>query len=144
MNIRVVYHSGRSGNTTKVAEAIAEACGTKAEKIAKGKMDFHEPIDLLFVGSGIYFHKPHRTVRALIKRLKPVNVKSAATFGTYGNQSEIGTQITELLQKQDISVLGDPFVCKGDSPGTDNKGHPDKTDLANAKEFAKNVVAMLG
>ena len=33
MNTRVIYHSGRSGNTMKVAEAIAEAVGVRAENV---------------------------------------------------------------------------------------------------------------
>jgi len=88
-------------------------------------------------------HKPHKKVRALIGEINPAIVKNAAAFGTYGNQSEIGKQIKELLQEQGINVLGEPFVCKGDSVGTGNKGHPDAKDLDNAKEFAGKVVANL-
>lgn len=143
MNIRVVYHSGRSGNTMKVAKAIAELFHIKAERIGKEKIEFSSPVDLLFVGDGIYFHKPHRKTRALIQRLDPVIVKNAVAFGTYGNQSEIGEQITNLLREQHINVVSEPFTCKGDSLGTENKGHPDATDLENVKEFANNIVSKL-
>jgi len=143
MNVRVVYHSGRSGNTAKVADAVAEAVGVKAEKLGKGKLEFSEPVDLLFVGSGIYFHKPHRAVRKLLEGLSPENIKNAAAFGTYGNQSEIGVQISELLRNKGINVTSEPFVCKGNSLGTDNQGHPDSADLENATVFARNTFSQV-
>ena len=141
MNIKVVYHSGYKGNTMKVAAAIAETLNIKAERIGKEKIVFSEPVDLLFIGSGIYFGKPHKKVMVLIKELNPSTVKNAAAFGTYGNQSEIGEQIKKLLQEQGIYVIDEPFVCKGASVGTDNKGHPDATDLKNVKVFANSIVA---
>ena len=64
-------------------------------------------------------------------------------FGTYGNQFEIGEQIANLLKERHINVVGEPFTCKGDSPGTDNHGHPDETDLQNAKRFALNITSKL-
>jgi len=141
MNVRVVYHSGYKGNTMKVATAIAETLNIKAERIGKEKIVFSEPVDLLFVGSGVYFNKPHKKAIALIKELDSSIVKNAAAFGTYGNQSDVGEQIKKLLQEQGINVLQEPFVCKGASVGTDNKGHPNETDIKTAKEFAtKNVV----
>lgn len=142
MNIRVVYHS-RSGNTMKLAQAIGEVLNVRPERIGKEKIRFSEPVDLLFIGDGIYFHKPHRKTRALIQGLGPAIVKNAVAFGTYGNQSEIGKQITSLLQEQHINVVGGPFTCKGDSPGTDNHGHPDETDLHNARKFARDIASSL-
>jgi len=143
MNIRVVFHSGYKGNTMKVATAIAEALNVRAERIGKVKIEFSEPVDLLFIGSGIYMHKPHKKAKALISEINPTIVKNAAAFGTYGNQSDIGEQIKGLLQEQGIYVLGEPFVCRGASVGTDNKGHPNATDLENAKIFAKDIAANL-
>jgi len=139
MKVRVVYHSGYKSNTMKVATAIAEALNVRAERIGKEKIVFLEPVDLLFIGSGIYFHKPHKKVSALIKEINPTIVKNAAAFGTFGNQSDIGEQINKLLREQGIYVIAEPFVCKGESIGTDNKGHPNTTDLENAKAYAKNM-----
>ena len=143
MNIRVVYHSGYKGNTMKIATAIAETLNIRAERVGKEKIMFLEPVDLLFIGSGVYFNKPHKKAMALIEELNPSTVKNAATFGTYGNQFEIGEQIKKLLQVQGINVIDEPFVCKGASVGTDNKGHPDATDIENAKEFAKKTAAII-
>ena len=143
MNIRVMYHSGYKGNTMKVATAIAETLGIRAERIGKEKIVFSEPVDLLFIGSGVYFDKPHKKAMALIKELDPSIVKNAAAFGTYGNQTEIGEQIKKLIQEQGINVIDEPFVCKGASVGTDNRGHPDATDLENAKAFTESTVVKI-
>ena len=143
MNIRIVYHSGYKGNTMKVAIAIAEKLNIKAERIGKDKIAFSEPVDLLFIGSGVYFDKPHKKATALIKELNPSIVKNAAAFGTYGNQSNVGEKINKLLREQGINTLGEPFVCKGTSVGTDNKGHPDTADLENAKAFAESIAVMI-
>ena len=140
MNVRVVCHSGYKGNTLKVGVAIAEVFNIRAERIGMDRIEFSEPVDLLFVGSGMLSHKQHRKVRALIRKIDPALVKHAAAFGTYGNQSDIGEQIQELLKEQGVKVLGKPFACKGDSIGTKNKGHPDETDLENAQTFAKYIV----
>jgi flavodoxin len=143
MNIRVVYHSGYKGNTKKVATVIAETLGVRAEQMGNEKIEFSESVDLLLIGSGVYFGKPHKKAMALIKELNPSTVKNAAVFGTYGNLSNVGEQIANLLQAQGINVLCEPFVCKGASIGTDNKGHPNVTDLENAKEFTMNFATIL-
>ena len=143
MNIRVVYHSGYKGNTMKVATVIAETLNIIAERIGKEKIVFSEPVDLLFIGSGVYFDKPHKKAMALIKKLDPSTVKNAAAFGTYGNQSEIGEKIKKLLQEQGINVIDELFVCKGASVGTDNKGRPNATDLENAKAFTESTAAKI-
>ena len=80
---------------------------------------------------------------SLIKELNSSIVKNAAAFGTYGNQSNVGEQINKLLQEQGINTYGEPFVCIGTSVGTDNKGHPNATDIENAKAFAENIAAMI-
>ena len=95
---------------------------------------------MLFVGSGVYFDKPHKKVSALIKGLDASIVNNAVSFGTYGNQNNIDEQISKLLREQGINIIGELFVCKGASIGTDNKGHPDIEDLGNAKKFAENIV----
>lgn len=143
MNIRVIYHSSKSGNTEKLAKAIAEALGVKAEHIGTASISFSRPVDLLFVGDGIYWAKPHRITRKFFKKLNPAPIRNAAVFATYGNQFKIGDDLKKLLQDKGINVVGDPFTCKGASVGTKNHGHPDETDLQNVMAFAQNIVALV-
>jgi len=133
------------GNTEKVAKAIAERMNVTAEKIdKKSKLSITEPIDLLLIGDGIYWAKPHKSTREFIGRLDPKNVKNAAAFGTYGNQFKIGDDIKVLLEKRGITVVGTPFTCKGASIGSKNAGHPNENDLQAACDFAENIVKMIG
>ncbi|MCL2675503.1 MAG: nitric oxide synthase [Firmicutes bacterium] len=142
MKIRVIYHS-RLGNTEKVAKAIAARLNVVAEKIdKKSKLSIVEPIDLLFIGDGIYWAKPHKSTRKFIGGLDPEYVKTAAAFGTYGNQFKIGDDIKSLLEKRGIKIVGIPFTCKGASIGTKNANHPDENDFNAACEFAESVVKM--
>jgi len=143
MIIRIAYYSGYKGNTKKIAAAMAEMLNIKAERIGKDKIVFSEPVDLLFIGSGVYFNRPHKKAARFIKNLHSSLIKNAAVFGTYGNQANIGEQIIKLLQEQGIKTLGEPFACKGDSVETDNKERPNAIDLENAKAFAENIVAII-
>ena len=142
MNIRIVYHS-RSGNTEKLAHAIAEVFSIRPERIGTDDISFPEPVDMLFVGDGIYWAKPHKLTREFIEQLDPTLIKNAAVFATYGNQFKIGNDIKKLLQDKGINILGEPFTCQGASVGTKNQGHPDETDLINVKEFVKNITSKL-
>ena len=64
MNIKVVYHS-RTGNTKKIAEAIAESVSASVETISENiKVD---AIDILFLGDGVYAGKIDSTTETLLK-----------------------------------------------------------------------------
>ena len=52
MKVAVRYQS-RGGNTKEIAEAIAKAADVKAEPI---DISIDEPVDVLFVGGGVYAH----------------------------------------------------------------------------------------
>lgn len=143
MNIRIIYHSSQSGNTEKLAKAVAEELNVRAERIGKDSISFPQPVDLLFVGDGIYWAKPHKTTRKFFKELNPAPIRNAAVFATYGNQFKIGDDLKKLLQDKGIHVVGDPFTCKGASVGTKNQGHPDETDLQNVRAFARKIVDLV-
>ena len=51
MNIKVMYHSS-TGNTEKLAKAIADTVNAKAEPIGSSAATISKPIDLLFIGDG--------------------------------------------------------------------------------------------
>ena len=143
MNIRVIYHSSKSGNTQKLAKAVAEELGVRAERMGKDSIVFAQPVDLLFVGDGIYWAKPHRITRRFFEELDPAPIKNAAVFATYGNQFKIGDDLKKLLQGKGINVVGEPFTCKGASVGTKNQGRPDETDLQNVRAFAQQMAALV-
>ena len=114
MKIKIVYHSS-TGNTEKLACAIADMLNIQAEHIGKNDISFSDKVDLLFIGDGIYWNGAHRKTKNFISKLDPENIKNAAVFGTYGNQFKIGDILKELLSKRKINVVGTPFTYKGKS-----------------------------
>ena len=138
MVVRVVYHS-TTGNTEKIARTIAEAMNVQSEQIGEDTIVFTDEVDLLFLGDGIYWNKPHKKTKAFCMGLDPEKIKYAAVFGTYGNQTKIGDELGRLLQDKGVNVVGSPFVCKGKSVGTKNQDHPDENDLRMASEYAKGI-----
>ena len=140
VKIKVVYHSS-TGNTEKLACAIADMQKIQAERIGKDKITFSDKTDLLFIGDGIYWNGAHKKTKNFISKLDPDIIKNAAVFGTYGNQYKIGDILKNLLNERGINVVGTPFTCKGKSVGTKNQGHPDENDLQMVCEFAQNIIA---
>ena len=141
MNIKVMFHT-TTGNTGKVAEAIAAAAGVKAESI-EGAVLPSEPIDLLFIGDGLYGGKAHKKTTEFINSLGTGKVKNAAVFATYGGQAHIGEIITKHLRDKGINVIGEPYTCKGKCWIFINRRHPDETDFEKAREFAKTMIGKL-
>ena len=140
MEIKVVYHSS-TGNTEKLARAIADMLNIQAEHIGKDNISFSDKVDLLFIGDGIYWNGAHKKTKKFIAELDPKTIKNTAVFGTYGNQFKIGNILKNLLNERGVNVVGTPFTCKGKSMGTKNQGHPDENDLKMVCEYAKNIIA---
>ena len=139
MEIKVIYHSS-TGNTEKLANAIAGMLNIKAEHIGKDDITFPDKLDLLFIGDGIYWNGAHKKTKDFITKLDSAIIKNAAVFGTYGNQFKIGEILKNLIEKRGINVLGIPFTCKGKSIGTKNQNHPDENDLKMVCEYANNII----
>jgi len=140
MNIKVIYHSS-TGNTEKLARAMADTLNIQAEPLGKEPVSFSEPVDLLFIGSGVYFGKVNKRMASFIDQLDPQMIKRAAVFATFGGQAKIGTDIKALLQNKGIRVVDEPFTCKGQAWLFVNRNHPNETDLSNIRKYAKDVVA---
>lgn len=142
MNTKVFYHSS-TGNTKKLAEAIAESLSVSAQPIEKGKGAGSAPVDLLFIGDGIYFGKPHGDTDAFIESLDPETVKNVAVFASYGGQEKIGAELKKSLEDRGLHVLGAPFLCKGQSWALANRGRPNEEDIAAARAFAKDIASQV-
>ena len=137
-----MYHS-LTGNTKKLADVIAGELGVEAEKIAIDHPAFSEPIDLLFIGDGIYAGKPGKETISFINRLTPDMVKNTAVFATYGGQDVIGGRIATLLKDKGLNIAGEPFACKGKCWFIINRKRPNGEDLDMARQFARSIVSII-
>lgn len=136
MNIKVMYHS-KTGNTEKLAESMAGALGIAAETISG--ISITEPVDMLFIGDGVYGGRPDRATVSFIRTLNGNLVKNAAVFGTYGGQKKAIAAIKKLLKEQGVNVLDESFGCRGKAWAVFNRKHPNAGDLDAAKAFVKSV-----
>lgn len=154
----IIYFS-RTGNTKKVAEAMFETLdGEKALQ----PMDEGQNIDaydLVFVGFPVQSHSIPYKVETFLKRIPPN--KKIALFSTHGalrghRLSKEAIEYAAVLTSK-ARVLG-TFSCRGKislharealnkSPehrewaemAASASTHPDETDLAEAKTFARQV-----
>lgn len=141
MNIKVVYHS-KTGNTKRVAEAIAEALEATAIPVAEAESLLTEKIDLLFIGDGMYFGGIAKETKDFIKKLDASKIGCSAAFSTSGGSWPFGpTGITARLEEQGVSTHSETFRCHGAAFGAVFPSHPDDEDLKNAREFAERTIA---
>jgi len=128
----VIYYS-KSGNTQKVAEAIAAELEVNAEDVkTKDKLTKDS---FLILGSGNYFPLPGRGFKKLIAD-NDFTGRKVALFGTSGGGK--GREITALgkmVKAKGAEVIG-KFYCKGKFLFFISRKHPDSDDLENARIFA--------
>jgi flavodoxin I len=131
-----IFVDSRGGNTRKVADAIAETLGIKAENVTTSLPD----AKILFLGSGTYGGKPGE---AMMKFIGSGNFtgRKVALFGTSsslaGGQKLIST-MTDMLTQKGAIILGS-YHCRGKFLFV-NRSHPDNEDLENAKKFAQEMI----
>lgn len=139
MKIAIRYDS-QSGNTKKVAEAIAKAAGAEA---LPATQSLDGPVDLLLVGSGIYAGRMGSGMRAFLSSLDAAQVGRVAVFGTAAGPKSPLEEVRGLLSGKDITLSGDVFQCRGKFLLA-NRSHPDDADLNAAADFARRQMGADG
>ncbi len=135
MNIKVVYCS-ETGNTKKIANAIADAIGVGAEEISENMQI--EDIDLLFVGGFLKAFTLVKATKLLLKSLNnPAQTKKVAVFSTSASGNGIRKYADKYLKNSGIQIVGD-FAALG-SYMKSNPGRPNEEDCADAAKFAQTV-----
>ncbi len=141
MKTWVLYYS-KSGNTKKIADAIAEELEDvlKSEQIPPAYPP--ENVALLFLGTGEYAGKPDLKMIEFVRTLNTNRVKNAAVFGTSGAGTAEGKAVSALkalLREKGINVVDETFACKGKNFIFFNRNKPDADDVKAAKEYARKV-----
>ena len=134
MNIAVRYFT-RSGNTKKLALAIAEAVGVEAQDVS---VPLTEHTDILFLGSSVYA----AGVDDAVKKFLAGNHDKIGTLYNFSTAAIISStygQIKKLCAEHGIKLAEEEFHCRG-SFTMMHKNHPDEADIKNAAAFAKRVL----
>ena len=131
-----VIYSSMTGNTKKVAEAIAAELDVSAEDMcAKGEL---AKDSFLFLGSGNYFPFRGRGAKEFIAS-NDFNERKIALFGTEaGGKCEEVKALEEMVTAKGAKVAG-KFCCKGKLLFFINRKHPTSKDLENARKFARKM-----
>lgn len=137
MTTSVRYYS-RSGNTKKLADAIAGAIGTTAKTV---DVTLAEPVDLLFLGGALYAGSMDAHVLEFINTLTSEEVKRVAVFSTAAGGKSIHPKVKEVLAGKNIPVMEEHFQCRGKFLLA-NKGRPNAQDCADAAAFAKKAAGL--
>lgn len=136
MNVKVVYHS-ETGNTKKIALAIADDFGVPAEEITD-EMKI-ENVDVLFVGGFLKAFTLVKPVKKLLKSIdNPAKAKCVAVFSTSASGKGILKYAQKYIKNNGIIVCDEDFKCLGVYMKS-NEGHPDIQDCEAAKAFAQKT-----
>ena len=135
MKIAVRYYT-KTGNTKRLAEAIAEAAGVEALPIS---MPVEEPVDVLFLGNSYYAFTIDPEVRSFVRSLDPKLVGKVVNFGSAAMMNSTWKKVKAEADKAGIQMDQREFHCKGEFKGI-HKGKPDEDDLKAAAAFARSII----
>ena len=135
MKTAVRYYT-QTGNTKKLADAIAAELGVEAKSI---DTPLEEDTDVLFLCNSVYWAGIDKSVKQFVKDNAEkigaiVNVSTAALIeSSYG-------QMQKLASGAGVKLCEKEFHCRGKFSAL-HAGHPDEADLKAAREFARSVTA---
>ena len=135
MKIAVRYYT-KTGNTKRLAEAIAEAVGAEALPISS---PITEPVDILFLGNSYYAFSIDPEVRDFVKGLDKNMIGRIVNFGSAAMLNSTYKKVKAEADKVGIKMDEREFHCKGEFKGI-HKGKPDESDMKAAAEFARKIV----
>lgn len=139
MKIAVRYYT-KTGNTKRLAEAVAKAVGAEALPISA---PVTEQTDILFIGNSYYAFTIDPEVRAFIRSLDRNMIGKIVNFGSAAMMNSTWKKVKAEADKAGIPMDEREFHCKGEFKGL-HKGRPNEEDLKAAGEFARNIVEESG
>ena len=138
MRVDVRYFS-KNGNTKKLADAIARAVGAEAKTVDQ---PLEKYADIVFLGSSVYGGKPDPAVVKFIAD-NARSIGKIVVFGSACTGKSTYPAIKSAAAGQAVKTAEMFFQCKGQFLFF-NKNRPNDQDCADAAEFAKKQVKLLG
>ena len=135
MKIAVRYYT-KTGNTKRLAEAVAQAVGAEALPIST---PVTEPVDILFLGNSYYAFTIDPEVRSFIRSLDKEKVGRIVNFGSAAMLNSTYKKVKAEAEKAGIRMDEREFHCKGEFKGL-HKGRPNEADMKAAADFARAIV----
>ena len=133
--IAVRYYT-KTGNTKRLAEAIAKAVGAEALPISA---PVAERVDILFLGNSYYAFPIDPEVRDFVRSLDKGKVGKIVNFGSAAMLNSTYKKVKAEADKAGVPMDEREFHCKGEFKGL-HKGRPNEEDMKAAAEFARKIV----
>ena len=135
MKVAVRYYT-KTGNTKKLAEAIAEAVGAEALSL---NTPIEESVDILFLGNSYYAFSIDPEVRNFVRSLDSSKIGRIVNFGSAAMLNSTWKKVKAEADKIGVPMDEREFHCKGEFKGM-HKGRPNEEDLKAAADFAKRIM----
>ncbi len=135
MSYAVRYYT-KTGNTRRLAEAIAKELGVEALPISE---PVTEPVDFLFLGNSYYAFNIDPEVKKFVSSLDKEKVGKIVNFGSAAMLNSTYKKVKAEADKVGIAMDDKEFHCKGEFKGI-HKGRPNDADVKAAAEFAKQYL----
>lgn len=134
MNTAIRFYT-RSGNTKKLALAIADAISVEAKSV---ETPLEEKVDTLFLGCSYYAFDVDPAVKNFIESNKD-KIGCIVLFGTSAMLKSMKKPVFRVTEPLGIKVAEKEFHCYG-TFGIMHKGKPNEEDLKAVATFAKEIV----
>ena len=135
MTYAVRYYT-KTGNTERLAKAVAEALGVEALPISE---PVKEPVDILFLGNSYYAFSIAPEVKSFVQSLDKNTVGKIVNFGSAAMLNSTWKKVKAEADKTGIPMEEREFHCRGEFKGV-HKGRPNAEDLQAAADFAKTFI----
>jgi len=132
MTYAVRYYT-KTGNTKRLADAIAKELGVEALPISEPVKD---PVDILFLGNSYYAFTIDPEVRSFVSSLDKEKIGKIVNFGSAAMLNSTYKKVKAEADKIGVSMDEREFHCKGEFKGL-HKGRPNNADIQAAVEFVK-------
>jgi flavodoxin len=135
MKNAVIYYS-KLGHSKKIAQAIANELGVKAQDIRENPEI--KDVDQLYIVSGIYGGVSAPQLLEFLKTLDGQQIKRAYLLTSSGGKTTRAAEVRSVLTELGIPVAEEEFTCQG-AIFLFGMGHPNKADIQNAIHFVQSV-----
>ena len=132
MTYAVRYYT-KTGNTKRLAEAVAKELGVEALPISE---PVSEKVDILFLGNSYYAFSIDPEVRDFVASLDKDKVGKIVNFGSAAMLNSTYKKVKAEADKVGIKMDEKEFHCKGEFKGI-HKGRPNEDDIKAITEFTK-------
>jgi len=132
MTYAVRYYT-KTGNTKRLAEAMAKELGVEALPISE---PVNEAVDYLFLGNSYYAFNIDPEVKEFVASLDKEKIGKLVNFGSAALLNSTYKKVKAVADKVGIPMDEKEFHCRGEFKGI-HKGRPNENDIKDAVQFVK-------